>query len=350
MTQPDLQLARAQAYLDAARPRQALDAAGQVLAAQPDSRGAAVVVARALMHLGRPDEARPVMERVLGTHPNDEQAWRLHALACARAGAWDDAWRSSRRAVSLAPQEWRTHHVAAAVDSLAKRVTDDTWAQVCEAVRLAPDEPDAHLLAGNVALHQGKLDVAERAFQEVLRLDPDRADARNNLGVVAQRRGQVLPGAISYADALRMAPDNALALRNLDNAAIRATMRLQSVLGVVMFATVRSTAGAASGTVARVSYVILAAAIVGVVAGYVWRLRARTADNLRRYLRSLPRRQPLFTASVAASTLVVPALLLGAVAPRAANAGFGVAAFAVLASLLLTTVALRRRTGATARR
>ncbi len=206
MTTQDPRLARAEAYLGARRPQQALDAAGPAFAEQPESRSAAVLVARALLDLGRHEEARSVTERLLSTHPEDERAWRLNALACARNGDPAAAWQSARRAVALAPQEWRTHHVAAMVDVMAKTITADTWTQANEVVRLAPEEPSTHVLAGNVALRAGALDVGEKAFHVVLRLDPEHADARNNLGVIQQRRGKALPGAVSYADALRMDP------------------------------------------------------------------------------------------------------------------------------------------------
>lgn len=341
---PDPRLAVAEAYLGAGRPQQALDAAGPALAAQPDSRSAAVLVARALLNLGRHQEARSVTEQLLSTHPNDEQAWRLHALANAHTGDWAGARQSARRAVALAPQEWRTHHAAALVDVMVKRIDAETWAQVDEAVRLAPEEPSTHFVAGNVAMRTGALDVAEKAFREVLRLDPEHADARINLGVVQQRRGKVFPGAISYADALRLDPDNGLALRNLDKAVLRTVWRLQWCLAVAMMAIGRAgqdPMGSMGGV--RVSSVVLAAAIVAIAAISLWRLRSRTSHNLRRYLRSVPRRRPFFTASVAATGLTVPALLLAAADPQGAGIGFSVTAVVTVAALALSLVEIRLR-------
>jgi Flp pilus assembly protein TadD len=344
---PDPRLAVAEAYLGAGRPQQALDTVGPALAAQPENRSAAVLVARALMALDRHDEARSVTERLLGAHPNDEQAWRLHALACAHTDDWFGARQSARRAVALAPQEWRTHHVAALVDVMVERIDGDTWAQVNEAVRLAPEEPSTHFVAGNVALRSGALDVGERAFHEVLRLDPDHADARNNLGVIQQRRGKVLPGAISYADALRMDPDNRLALRNLDRAVVRSGWRLQWCLGLAMTGLARAGLDSAGGIAGiagiRVICAVMATAIAAVAGAYLWRLRSRTSRNLRRYLRSLPRRRPFFVASVLATGLIVPALLVAAADPGVANIGFLVTGLVTAVGLLLTLVELRRK-------
>lgn len=341
---PDPRLAVAEAYLSAGRPQQALDSAGPALASQPDSRSAAVLVARALLNLGRHQEARSVTEQLLSTHPNDEQAWRLHALATAHIGDWAGARQSARRAVTLAPQEWRTHHVAALVDVMVKRIDAETWAQVNEAVRLAPEEPSTHFVAGNVAMRTGALDVAENAFREVLRLDPEHADARINLGVIQQRRGKVFPGAISYADALRLDPDNGLALRNLDNAVVRTVWRLQWGVAVAMMALVRADqdpTGSITGV--RVSSLVLAAAIVAIAAISLWRLRSRTSHNLRRYLRSVPGRRPFLTASVAAIGLVVPALLVAAADPANTSIGCLVAELIAVAALALSVIARRGR-------
>ena len=91
----------------------------------------------------------------------------------------------------------------------------------------------------------------------------------------------------------------------------------------------------------RVVCLILAAGIAAIAAILVWRLRSSTSRNLRRYLRALPRRRPFYIASVAATALTVPALLLAAADPGGAGIAFLVAALVSSTGLVLTLVELR---------
>lgn len=55
---------------------------------------------------------------------------------------------------------------------------------------LSAQQPAALFAAGTQALHDGKLDQAEKDFKGVLRLDPSSAAAYTNLGVIAMRQKQ----------------------------------------------------------------------------------------------------------------------------------------------------------------
>ncbi|MCL2464793.1 MAG: tetratricopeptide repeat protein [Micrococcales bacterium] len=355
MAYSDPRLAQADAYLGASRPQQALDLAGRALTEEPDSRDAAAIVVRALLNLDRNRDARRAAEQMLGAHPNDEQAWRLHALACAKLENWADAWRSSRRAISLAPQEWRTHYVAGQIDLEAKSVSPDTWTQINEAVRLAPDEPATHYLAGLAALNQKDLNLAEQAFTEVLRLDPEHANARNNLAVVALRRGKSVPAAAGFADSLSADPTNTTAARNLDITITRATWWLQYGICLCAFLGARS-ATASNSAVVHALPAIFAVVII-LIATISWMPKMLGGShNLRRYLRTMPRRRPLLAAQLAISALVVVALIVaaiiaGVVAPSgiAVMAAFIAAMVLAVAGVICAFVDRSRRQAATGR-
>ena len=87
----------------------------------------------------------------------------------------------------------------------------------------APPSPATGLLNQAVALHQaGRLDEADRAYQQVLRQVPGQFDATHLLGVIALQRGDLPAAEKLIAQALTTKPKDATALNNLGTALLRA--------------------------------------------------------------------------------------------------------------------------------
>ena len=59
-----------------------------------------------------------------------------------------------------------------------------------EHLKRQPRSKEAENLLGNMALEQGKLEVAEQHFERALGYEPEFADARNSLGILYQKQGR----------------------------------------------------------------------------------------------------------------------------------------------------------------
>lgn len=72
-----------------------------------------------------------------------------------------------------------------------------------------------HTTLGKVHLADGRLDLADGAFQEAVRRNPDDLDALVNLGVLRERQGRGAEALGYFLDALRVRPDSALVHNDL---------------------------------------------------------------------------------------------------------------------------------------
>jgi len=77
-----------------------------------------------------------------------------------------------------------------------------------------------HADKGGEAFREGKLDEAEKEFQEALRLEPETSDAHFGMGMVYQQKGLLDEAAASYNRALQADPLNTSAMFNLGSISI----------------------------------------------------------------------------------------------------------------------------------
>ncbi|WP_370027050.1 tetratricopeptide repeat protein [Planotetraspora sp. GP83] len=145
----------------------------------------AVAVAR--LSRDQPEAALEAARQAVGRDPDGEWGHRLASLALERLGRDSEAVASAREAVRLAPGSWAARlRLGGALRRVPGRWRD-AWAEARKAVRFAPDEPDAHVLAGDLALLRGEQDRAARSYELALRRTPDHPGARINLGLTLLR-------------------------------------------------------------------------------------------------------------------------------------------------------------------
>ena len=128
------------------------------LAANPDNLVAARMRAETLLLLGRDEEAREGLRRVLAARPDDALAHRTLGMLHHRRREFTEAIALYRRSLAI-----------------------------------DPDQVDTHNNLGAALAETGDLEGAAREFEAVLRLRPGDADATRNLGVL--RASRVRPGA-----------------------------------------------------------------------------------------------------------------------------------------------------------
>lgn len=303
---------------------------------------ALILAARAETASGNAVRGVEHAQRALSLSPDNEWAWRVLALALSDAGRFDDARDAAARATALAPDNWRAHLQAAAVDVKAQTVTFETQAAATRAVQLAPNEPLTHLTLGNVALAKGYLNAAEDAYRRALALDPQLESARNNLAVVSLRQGSLGEAAAGFVDLLSDSPTSVQARGNLLASVARMLARVRLVLGAGVFGTVlvwfttREQAQVSDGS-ALAAQLGMLLFVVGV--GVAWivlatRFVSGAGVRSRLIVRAVWRfdRRQSWTALLAAATYAV--LVVAALQPTGAGV-WGMAAIVLYATLTL---------------
>jgi tetratricopeptide (TPR) repeat protein len=150
------------------QPETALRLAEGHLARRPSSRSAALLAARCLSRLGRPDQAEPYYRKAA---PIDRDDQHVRAFALVVANRREPAIRAYQEILARWPED-----VLAASRMAAVLISESRWADVLEAAERLIQNPDGavigHTLAGVVHHNTGDSELAVFAFDRVLALDP----------------------------------------------------------------------------------------------------------------------------------------------------------------------------------
>ena len=167
----------------------------ELLRREPESGVMWQMLAVALISQGK--DARYALTRAVQNDPADAIAHNNLGNAFARAGQFDQAIASYRRALNLRPQFIEAHH------NLAQ----------------------AHDNLGGALLAIGRVDEAVASFRGAVEIDPEFFEAHNNLGNALRGAGQLDQALASYDRALQIMPlfaeahcNRAIALRLLGRA------------------------------------------------------------------------------------------------------------------------------------
>ncbi len=195
-------LQRARALMDLGRPEQALPLLAEALAEQPGNVDAWCVMARC--HYARHDyrDALHAADQALAHKPDQVVAWRFRTLALIELEQWEPAWAAAGESVRHDPHHWYGHMLVAKV--LLANTTGYFHSAVAQqaafrARELAPQEPDTHFILGRVAERSGHRPEAEGCYREALRLDPEHRAARNQLALLQMQRGDHYGAAQGFA-------------------------------------------------------------------------------------------------------------------------------------------------------
>jgi tetratricopeptide (TPR) repeat protein len=224
--------------------------------------------ARALLDVGRADEAAALLSTALAADPGQWRAWCLLGAAHLKRRRYDEALKCGRGAIELEPsQEW-PHRIT----SIAERHLGNLEQAVVaarEAVRLAPFEAFAHAelavalshtnpwrplealnaasrslelrphdatlqsMAGDVALRLHHKKLAKTRYQRALEIDPSNAVAVNNIALIRLGRGLPIAAARGFSHAAALDPTSDRHRRNVDVAVNHALASAAVLLGAV---------------------------------------------------------------------------------------------------------------------
>lgn len=178
-------VAEGQAYYEAGRLGQAIDAYTQAAALEPTRVDVLIALSRMLALTDRTSEALQRAQRAVQLDPKSAPA----QAALAMAYDWHGTWLLLHGRDAEAE-----NHYAQAVSAAQ------------EAILLDPSYPEAHAYLAEAYMDQGKLVDAIEAAQAAVDLDPARSDVQRAVGYVRESQGNYRGAAEAYTEALRLDP------------------------------------------------------------------------------------------------------------------------------------------------
>ncbi len=147
---------------------------------------------------------RRKLERAGG---KDVETLRLLADAYAEWGRGDEAIRSYKKALELAPSDTqiRTALISALKD--AGRL-EEAIAEYDRLIEAQPNEPDLYREKGALLLKLGRKEEAVRAWQEIVRRDPNDPGAHLMLAEICRGHGLKEEAIAEYERAIKLSPQN----------------------------------------------------------------------------------------------------------------------------------------------
>ncbi|MDX1549777.1 MAG: tetratricopeptide repeat protein, partial [Lysobacter spongiicola] len=137
---------------------------------------------------GAADEALTAAREAVAAQPQDPMAQRLLAAALRLAGDREGAVEAIDRAVALAPDDADVHLERAGL-LLQERKLDEAQVALARSTGLDPNLFPAYVVQAQLALGRGELDEAERLVRTAARIAPEHPQVAAVEGTIALRRG-----------------------------------------------------------------------------------------------------------------------------------------------------------------
>ncbi|HYV65692.1 MAG TPA: tetratricopeptide repeat protein [Myxococcales bacterium] len=204
--------ARAEAALRLARWDEAMRAAAELIAADPDDSTGFAMLSRA--HLGKNEFklAQKAAEDGLARTPNREWLHRLRCHALRLQGRYDDAVAAAEECVRLMPGASESHGARAkALAALGRR--EEAMAAYDRAIALDPHDALLHRELGDLLLSQAPAE-AERHYRAALAINPSDAVTLNNFGASLARQKRPDEAALAFKSAILADPTLRVAKQN----------------------------------------------------------------------------------------------------------------------------------------
>jgi tetratricopeptide (TPR) repeat protein len=179
--------------------------------ALPSAIGAELV---ALYSTGKWAQLITAADRVTKRYPRHLLGWRALGKALLHLGRVQEAVEMLSQVVKLAPGEADGHNdLGSALHDIGR--VNEAMASYRRAVELNPHSSEAHANLGQILSRMGRLEEAAVCCQRAIEIEPRSAIAHNNLGNVLCEKGRLLEAEASYRHSLELRPDYLEALINL---------------------------------------------------------------------------------------------------------------------------------------
>lgn len=310
-------LSKAEALLDLGRPRDALTAAGGVLAAAPADVEALLLACRCHLQLEEPGFAVSAATTALAHAPAEPAAWVLAALAYTAAGDPDRAAWHAEQAISEWPQLPGGYWALVAARLNQSKFGAQARAAATRVVEMLPHNPNAHVLAARAEMYPrpGRPGPSARRrarahLERALELDPTHVEALQQIAVLAAMGWGFGRGMRGSAAVLRVSPFEQAPLGAIAYIFRRLIWLVHIIIILAFFGCLF---GSVSGSVLtmRVSAGVAAAVLVWLLWNIHWQLGRSAAAHLRAF----PQRDWSGTAWLGCLVVAVVCLNLGSWIP-----------------------------------
>jgi tetratricopeptide (TPR) repeat protein len=181
----------------------------------------------ALLHAGKPDDARNVFEAVLGGKPDDTQAQSGEvqaseslALAQRHDGHLVEALQALLRARPFAPRNPRLL-VDLGILEEEMKLYPDAEKDLALAQQVSPNDLNADYAMARVKMDEGQLDAAEQNMKAYLHARPDDASAHYGLGRIYEVGMQFDPARAEFLRSIAIQPVQTEAWYELGDVALK---------------------------------------------------------------------------------------------------------------------------------
>jgi tetratricopeptide (TPR) repeat protein len=198
---------RANALIEMGRPEEAIPLLVRAIALEPDDVHTRCRFVLALMRVGKQPEALEHAEAALAVDASREWPHRLRAILLGQQGSHKEALESALEAVRIEPELPSALYTLGSVYVNLKRYrdADEVGVQILEA---APDDSDSHELLSFIAVRQNKHRDTEKHARESLRLNPENMDAMRFLAIGLRGQGKNKEATEAWLEVVRRNPTN----------------------------------------------------------------------------------------------------------------------------------------------
>ena len=165
---------------------------------------------KALLQLGKVQEAIAMLSRVVRLAPDQADGYNDLGNALHAVGRTDEAIENYQHAVALNPEQPEAHSNLGRILCGLGRF-EESVASCQRAIDLYPASPIAHNNLGNALRELGRLGEAEASYRRSLAFKPDYLEALINLGSVQADMGHWMDAKASYRLAVQLHPNAAVA-------------------------------------------------------------------------------------------------------------------------------------------
>jgi tetratricopeptide (TPR) repeat protein len=158
---------------------------------------------KALVNLGRFDEAAQALDKYRATHPNADDATYLLAYVRFRQNKAKESLQLFTDAARLKPPTADDLKLVA-LDYVLLNDYADAARYLEESLAMDPANIEARYHLGRVRYQQNRFDLAIAAFQEVLQRDPNNAKAQDNLGLSLEAKNETDAALAAYRKAVKL--------------------------------------------------------------------------------------------------------------------------------------------------
>ena len=177
-------------------------------------RPAELSAAMALFNDGRYAELEPIARDLAVRYPQHGFGWKVLGVVFKQMGRTEHALDPMRQAVALLPGDPDVHYnLGVALQEMERSA--EAEASFRRALELDPTLAAAHINLGVILGNQGRLQEAEASYRRALALKPGVAEWQYNLGNVLREQGRLAEAAACYRQAVEFKPDFASARNNL---------------------------------------------------------------------------------------------------------------------------------------